>query len=154
MQDEALSLDEINPFFFREPVAPLVAARKYGRKISVEGVLGFICNHAQEHERVLIEGAGGLLTPLGEGFSLLDIIRELDAKVILVAPNKLGVINQTLLTLKVLQRRAQVVLMRQKNQDPSAESNCAIIREFVMPAPVLDFPYLSVKKIPHRECRV
>jgi len=146
MQDNALSMDEINPFYFREPLAPLVAARKYRRKISIQRVLAYIRGHAEQREHVLVEGAGGLLAPLGEGFSLLDVIRELGASVILVAPNKLGVINQTLLTLRALDGRAQVALMRQKKQDPSAQSNCALLRELAAPAPVLDFPYLRVQK--------
>jgi dethiobiotin synthetase len=143
MQDNALSLDEINPFHFREPLASLVAARKHRRKISLDRVLAFIRAYAQQRQHVIVEGAGGLLTPLGEGFSLLDIVQELGANLILVAPNKLGVINQTLLALRAVEGRAQVVLMRQKNEDLSAASNCAILRELAAPCQILDFPFLK-----------
>ena len=146
MQENVLSLDEINPFHFREPLAPLVAARKHRRKISLDRVLAFIRNHAEHRERVIVEGAGGLLAPLGEGFSLLNIVRELHADLIIVGPNKLGVINQTLLTLNAANAPAQVVLMRHKKEDPSAESNCAILRELAAPAPVFDFPYLTTAR--------
>lgn len=144
MQDNALTLEEINPFYFREPLAPLVAARKHRRKISLDRVLIFIGSYHREH--IIIEGAGGLLSPLGEGFTILDVVRELKANLILVAPNKLGVINQTLLALRAADGRAQIVLMRQKNPDRSAKYNCALLRELAAPARVYDFPYLRAQK--------
>ena len=140
MQDNALTLDEINPFYFREPLAPLVAARKHRRKISFDRAINFIRNHEREH--VVVEGAGGLLTPLGEGFTILDVARELGANLIIVAPNKLGVINQALLALRAAEGGADLVLMRQRKADPSAKSNVPILRELVAPAIVYDFPYL------------
>ena len=143
MQDNTLTLDEINPFYFREPLAPLVAARKLRRKISFERVVNFIRSHQKRH--VIVEGAGGLLTPLGEGFTILDIAHKLNANLVIVAPNKLGVINQALLALRAA-GTAQLVLMRQKKNDPSAEYNCSILRELAAPAPVYDFPYLRVQK--------
>jgi dethiobiotin synthetase len=142
MQDNALTLDQINPFYFREPLAPFVAARKHRRKISLERVLTFIRSHRNEH--IIVEGAGGLLTPLGEGFTILDIARELAANLIIVAPNRLGVINQALLALRAAEGDTQLVLMRQKRDDPSAQSNCAILQELTAPAPVYNFPYLRV----------
>lgn len=142
MQDNALTLDEINPFYFREPLAPLIAARKHRRKISFERVVSFIRSYKREH--VLVEGAGGLLTPLGEGFTILDIVREFDARLIIVAPNKLGVINQALLALRVAERSVGLVLMRQQKPDPSAKYNCAILRDLAAPVQVLDFPYLRL----------
>jgi len=143
MQDNVLSLDEINPFHFREPLAPLVAARIHHHKISVDRVLAFIRNHAKQRQYVLIEAAGGLLTPLGEAFSILDIVQELDANLIIVAPNKLGAINQSLLALHAAEGRARLVVMRQKTEDASAESNCAILRELAAPCQIFDFPFLK-----------
>ena len=92
------------------------------------------------------QGAGGLLTPLGEAFSILDIVQEFDANLIIVAPNKLGAINQSLLALHAAEGRARLVLMRQKTEDASAESNGAILRELSAPVPVYDFPFLPGTK--------
>lgn len=149
MQDNALTLAQINPFFFPEPLAPLVAARKHRRKISFDRVVAFIRSH-HRRDHVVVEGAGGLLTPLGEGFTLLDILHELQANLVIVAPNKLGVISQALLALRAVEGRAQVVLMRQKVGDPSTESNCAILQELAASVAVYDFPYLRVQKKPRR----
>ena len=143
-QDNALSLDQINPFHFPEPLAPLVAARKHRRKISLKRVLEVTRQIDCAH--LLIEGAGGLLTPLGENFTLLDIINHLDANLIIVAPNKLGVINHTLLTLRAANRATTVVLMRQQKPDPSAKTNFAILKELIAPLPIVEFPFLNLPK--------
>lgn len=143
-QDNALTLDQINPFHFPEPLAPLVAARKRRRKISLERVLHLIRQIDCDH--LLIEGAGGLLTPLGENFTLLDIVTALDAALIVVAPNKLGVINHTLLTLGAANRPATVVLMEPRKSDRSARTNPAILQELIAPCPILSFPFLHHQK--------
>jgi dethiobiotin synthase len=100
VQDQELARHEINPFFFPEPLAPLVAARWHGVRVTLDDVLqrihSVINNHLvpienpnrhaktkrsrqpnlRNHQSpvLLIEGAGGLLAPLGEGFNLLDLI--------------------------------------------------------------------------------
>ena len=51
---------------------------------------------------LLIEGAGGLLSPLGENFNSRDLIVALRATPIVVAQNRLGAVNQVLLTLEAL----------------------------------------------------
>src|SRR6266446_4308126 len=69
LQGGELSIDCINPFYFREPVAPLSAARKHRRRIKLGDVLDHITDtqhsfHVPGPFTLLIEGAGGLLAPL------------------------------------------------------------------------------------------
>jgi dethiobiotin synthetase len=118
-----LSLDEINPFYFPEPVAPLISARKHKRRISLGGVIDLIRCRATRladnafarrkrsgirnpklriKDFILVEGSGGLLVPLGKNYTVRDLIVRLDCDVLLVSPNKLGTINHTLLTLSAL----------------------------------------------------
>src|ERR1044071_5568543 len=61
MQNGKLTEDEINPFYFREPVAPLVASRQNSRLISLEEVVRRIREIAARCDILLVEGAGGLL---------------------------------------------------------------------------------------------
>jgi len=103
MQDGELSEDEINPFYFPEPIAPLVSARRHKRRISLADVVRRIKAKLARCECVLIEGSGGLLVPLGEKYFVSDLIRSLNCEVIIVSRNRLGTINHTLLTLSVLQ---------------------------------------------------
>src|SRR5262249_51966743 len=91
-QDRELTADEINPFYFREPIAPLVAARKRHIKIRLPDVLRAISDILARCECLLIEGSGGLLVPLGEGYTVADLISKLNCEVIVVSRNRLGTI--------------------------------------------------------------
>src|SRR5438445_2793156 len=127
LQHHALPDEEVNPFYFPEPLAPLVAARKQRRKISLSQVLRSIERVETRCERVIIEGSGGVLVPLGEGFSVADLIAKLHCEIVVVARNRVGTINHTLLAIKSLQhvtnQRIKIILMGQKRQDLSAFSN-------------------------------
>src|SRR5215212_7683018 len=58
LQEGALSLDQINPFYFAEPLAPLVAARRERRRITMAQVLTTINRVAKRCDVLLIEGSG------------------------------------------------------------------------------------------------
>ena len=64
--DGEMDPDEINPFYFRQPLAPLVAGGKSRREVAMRAVIELIWRRAALCEYLLIEGVGGLLTPLGE----------------------------------------------------------------------------------------
>jgi dethiobiotin synthetase len=69
--------------------------------------------------QIIIEGAGGLMVPLNENFLMIDLIKKLNAEVILVSQNYLGSINHTLLSLETLKNRnipvAGIVFNGEKN---------------------------------------
>jgi dethiobiotin synthetase len=56
----------------------------------------------QTQNQLIIEGAGGLMVPLNDTFFMIDLIRQLQAEVVLVVMNYLGSINHTLLSIEVL----------------------------------------------------
>src|SRR5690349_6905609 len=72
-QDLQLTPSQINPFYFPEPLAPLVAARKHRRTIHSDEILAHVAQSARRCQFLLIEGAGGLLVPLAKGFTTLDL---------------------------------------------------------------------------------
>ena len=98
----ALGLDEVNPWHFPAALAPILAARRAGRRIQLDQVMTWIRTVSSAHEMVLMEGAGGLLSPLGEGFDTRDLIRELSAIPVVVVPNRLGAVNQARLVIEAL----------------------------------------------------
>jgi dethiobiotin synthetase len=120
LQDRELTLEEVNPYYFPEPVAPLVSARRHKRRIPLDQVVQHIHaiashlaaaplrslrNSATKIETknfLLIEGLGGLLVPLGKGYAVRDVIARLNCEIIVVSRNKLGTINHTLLTVQAL----------------------------------------------------
>ncbi|MGN6421001.1 MAG: dethiobiotin synthase [Pseudobacter sp.] len=80
------------------PASPHIAARQEGINISIEKICAAI---PVINRNLIIEGAGGLMVPLNETAFVADLIKALDARVILVSRNYLGSINHSLLTAKV-----------------------------------------------------
>ena len=147
IQDGELTPDEINPYFFKEPLAPWVAGRKHRRAITLRQVLHRIHRVEKQCEQLIIEGVGGLLVPLGERYTVADLITELDCKVVVVVANRLGMINHALLTIQALQHRGirnlTVVVMAVGRPDPSSESNARILAELLPRVPVLKLGFLG-----------
>jgi len=81
-----------------------------------------------------VEGAGGLLSPLGGDFDSGDLLAALDALPVVVAMNRLGAVNHVLLTLKALPRRAAgracVILMSPPKRDAAVVTNAGLLAEF------------------------
>jgi dethiobiotin synthase len=128
-----LSLDEINPWHFRAPLAPLLAARREQKELRLAQVLAWIRSLQKSHPGILVEGAGGLLTPIGEDFDARNLIVALRATPIVACANRLGAINQTLLVLAALPPalvlRARVVLMSLTRETAVARSNVVFLQE-------------------------
>ena len=76
----ALALAEINPWHFRAAVAPALAARLARRPLRLAPVLARLRATRQKYDVTLVEGAGGLLSPLGEDFNSRDLIVALRAR--------------------------------------------------------------------------
>ena len=145
VQQRELTLEEINPFFFAKPLAPLTAAREQHVSIKLPAVLRQISNVAKRCEWLLIEGIGGVMVPLGDGFSVLDLIVHLSCSTVVVSRNKLGTINHTMLTVDAMQhagiKRLKVVLMASQEWDLSADSNGQILSELLAPTQVVPMPF-------------
>lgn len=147
LQDEELSLAEINPFYFSEPVAPLVAARKNRLSIPLDKVLTYVREMALKCDCLLVEGAGGLLAPLGEGYSALELIAHMRPIVAVAARNKLGALNHVLLTVSALRRaritKIRVALIDAAEMDQASNTNEGILRELLGGTPLFRVPFLG-----------
>jgi dethiobiotin synthetase len=87
------------------PASPHIAAREEGISISIENIKAAFDRLCLASNRpLIIEGAGGLMVPLNESQTLLDLIKILDAPVIVVSRNYLGSINHSLLTANALKQ--------------------------------------------------
>jgi dethiobiotin synthase len=147
LQNCELLTEEINPFYFVEPIAPLIAARMHGRNVSLNEVLDRVRKLKSKCDWLVIEGSGGLLVPLGEGYTVLDLMMRLGCPVVVVARNRLGVLNHTLLTIKAMQavgiKSIAVVLMSCYERDTSAQTNEQTLTELLSPIGVLNIPFLG-----------
>jgi len=145
--DGALTLDEINPWHFRAPIAPVLAARRESKKIKLPQVVVYLHAMQKRFDVVLIEGAGGLLSPLGEDFDSRDLIAAMCAEPIIVCPNRLGAVNQVLLTHEALPRaqaaKAWVVLMSPPKADTSTTINAGLLAEHFDRKRIFSLPWLG-----------
>ena len=143
----ALTPDEINPWHFRAPIAPMPAARRERRRVGLADVLAHVRTVQRRFDVLLVEGAGGLLSPLGENFDSRDLIAALRATSMVVCPNRLGVVNQVLLTLAALPRsascRARVVLMSPSKPDAATNTNVGLLAEFFDAKRIFELPWLG-----------
>jgi dethiobiotin synthetase len=145
----ALVLDEINPWHFRAPIAPLLAARRERQRVRLADVLTHVRSVQKRFDVVLVEGAGGLLSPLGEDFNSRDLIAALRATPIVVCPNRLGAMNQVRLTLAALPQRAasraRVALMSPAKPDATSGTNAGLLAEFFEARRICTLPWLGRK---------
>jgi dethiobiotin synthetase len=143
----ALTLDEINPWHFRAPIAPLLAARREHRQVKLADVLAHVRAMQKRFDVVLVEGAGGLLSPLGGNFDSRDLIAARRATPMVVCPNRLGAVNHVLLTLAALPQsaycRARVVLMSPAKPDAATNTNAGMLAEFFDAKRIFELPRLG-----------
>ena len=146
-QAGSLALKRVTPFLFRVPVAPLAAAGMERRRVSLGDVVSAVREIQAEGDTLLVEGCGGLLTPLGAGYTARELIRELNCPTIVAARNRLGGLNQALLVIEALRAvgrtPAGIVLLGCARTDASTATNARTLRELVAPVPVFALPYLG-----------
>ncbi len=92
-------LDRVCPQRFAAALAPHLAARAEGRTLDSRLLRDGLEYWRQRSEIVLVEGAGGLMSPMGEEEYVADLAEEFDFALVVVSRNALGTINQTLQTL-------------------------------------------------------
>ncbi|MBI5681819.1 MAG: dethiobiotin synthase [Deltaproteobacteria bacterium] len=93
-------LDIINPYRFKEPASPSAAARISCRRIKLPKISDCYKKLASYHDFMVVEGAGGLLVPLNDKETIIDLIKLLRLPIVIVTASKLGAINHTLLTVR------------------------------------------------------
>ena len=177
-----LGQDDLNFWYCEEPISPAAAELRLGQAVDFEGAINWINSLRSavfSHQEglsgqvavgsgegslqsadgsgqagvLLVEGVGGLLAPLAKGKTVASLGKAIGAQLIVVAPNRVGVINQVLLTVEAATERglevACVVLMGQKEPDVSSLDNASLLRDFL---PVLadfkgvfEFPWLGLE---------
>jgi dethiobiotin synthetase len=92
-------LDRVCPQRFRAPLAPHLAARAEGKKLDSGLLRSGLAYWQTRSDIILVEGAGGLMSPLGEEEYVANLAYDFGFPLVVVARNALGTINHTLQTL-------------------------------------------------------
>lgn len=100
------SINEISPWRFAAPLTPSMAAKKEGKTIDFAEVITFCQSKIEDisnDETLLIEGAGGVMAPITDEHTYLDLMKALNIPVIVVVGSYLGSISHTLTAIKTLE---------------------------------------------------
>ncbi len=97
--------DYVLPYMFGTPSSPHLASSIEDKKIRTARIVKGFKVLSKGFDFVIVEGSGGVLVPYNKKGLIIDIVKKLDLAVLVVAQNKLGAINHTLLSIEALRRR-------------------------------------------------
>jgi dethiobiotin synthetase len=146
-------IEQICPQRFALAAAPTVAARAERRAVDLQALLAGFEGLASRHAMLVVEGAGGLLVPVGKRASFADLAREMALPLLVVARAALGTINHTLLTLEAAAARglalAGVVISHCDGRlSQPAEANLTELRRALGSRLVGEIPPLAAGALP------
>ncbi len=127
----------VNSYYAKDPVAPIVALRRANLEVSLEKIFATYQELQKRHDFLIVEGVGGLLTPLAKNYLICDLIRDLDIPLLIVARPSLGTLNHTLLTYKYAQDYGLdvrgVIINGLKSRGLAEKTNPLVLKEFGAP---------------------
>jgi dethiobiotin synthetase len=137
------SLDLVNPYRFKKPLAPSLAAELEGKRIDPGKIIAAYEKLSRRHDFMIVEGAGGIMVPLWQDYTYLDLARAFGLPAVIVARPGLGTINHTLLTISTLQHvgltvSGVVVNYAQNTRVGLAEKTNPFVIEKISGIPVWD----------------
>ncbi|HEY1960096.1 MAG TPA: dethiobiotin synthase [Polyangiaceae bacterium] len=112
---------------FRDPLTPALAAEREGAAMDFDALVADVARLAKDFDHAIVEGAGGVLSPLTYEADATDLARRLDAKVLLVAPDALGTLSATLAAMRCLPPSA-IALIEPSVRDASTGTNATVLR--------------------------
>jgi 8-amino-7-oxononanoate synthase len=142
-----LPLRVVCPFSFPDPIAPAAAAAQQGVDLSLPTILSHFRSAAAYGSVILVEAAGGLLSPYAPALTAADLATAFGLPVLLVARNSLGTVNHTALAIAEIRRRrlpfAGLILVNvTAAQTPDQRSNARLIHDVAGVAPLGALPYV------------
>ncbi len=117
------NLDMISPWRFELGASPHIASKQ---EIDFDKVVNFCQNHIKKslklNKKLLIESAGGIMTPINKNKTFLDLAQELSLPIILVTANFLGSISQTLCCIEAIKTRKLEIIKIIVNKNPNSQN--------------------------------
>jgi dethiobiotin synthetase len=104
------SLDKVNPYRFKLPLAPAVAAEFEKAEIKKKRIFTAYNYLLNKYNITIVEGAGGIMVPVYKKYLIIDLIKDLSLPVLIVSRPGLGTINHTCLTIEIAKSKGINVL--------------------------------------------
>jgi len=153
------NIKQISPWLFEKPIAPSLAAIKENKSLKYNDVLKWCLKKSDNNIINIFEGAGGLLVPIEKAKTILDLMKDLNSKVVLVVGNYLGSVSHTLSAIHNLQHaNLQIIniIINQniKNDDIDIKDTESLLRSSINKKIIIrkvnysdKFKSISLKKI-------
>ena len=142
-----LSLKQITPVFCSKPLAPLAALEAMESLDALREAKRRITLNKEECEVLIVEGIGGAAVPLAPSYSVGDLIAEIADHQIIVGKDRLGIINEVILSdyfLRGLGKpKSPIVLMGEASMGLSTESNANILKTVLGHSHLAEIPFLG-----------
>ena len=130
-----INLDVICNFKFAEPLAPPEAAKLHNVNLTIQSLYNACKAEICDDDFLLVEGAGGFFSPIANDGLNADLAKKLRLPVILIADDRLGAINQTLLSCKAIEQYnlkvAGIVLNSKDGADTKVLNNAYYIKQYI-----------------------
>jgi dethiobiotin synthetase len=144
-------MKDVRPMKFAAPVSPLAAATAKGTAIDIGQLDSAFSRLSRDRDGIVVEGAGGILVPITKTVSYAQLFARWNLEIIIVAADRLGVINHVLLTVMaaMAQRlRIRAIVLNSMPDDsgtvdPSRLTNQTLLRELVPHVPIIRFPRVT-----------
>lgn len=137
-------IDTMSPLRFAAPLAPPSAARQEARWLDLADLAALCLARMTTDALLLIEGAGGIMSPLAEGATNLDLADNLRAPVVLVTGSYLGAVSHTLTAIEVIRARgltiAAIVISESEGDVPDLSEITGALAEFAPDLPLAVCP--------------
>jgi dethiobiotin synthetase len=137
------SVDTVNPIFLKTPAAPMAAASIEGITIDINKIKSTHLELTKSYNNVLTEGAGGWAVPIDSEYSMGHLAADLGDPVLIVVNNKLGALNQTILTANAVRSMGLELMGIILNhitaeRDTASITNRAVLEDIINPPIILD----------------
>jgi len=94
----------VNPQFFPIPASPYTAWKKLKTKPKISTILSSFKKLSKLHEMLLVEGMGGIMTPILKDYYITNLIKEMKIPTVIVTRSKIGTVNHTIMTVKMCEK--------------------------------------------------
>ena len=151
---EGLTIDELNPVWLKTPAAPFSASLIEQIQIDEQTLIAALRKLEERFDFIVVEGVGGWLVPIRKDFFVSDLAARMNLPVLVVAQNRLGCLNHTLLTVRSVAEH-QLICAGVVLNDPggltdiAAKTNADILRQLltvpILPALAEDSAELSAE---------
>ena len=94
----------MNPQFFKMAASPYTASKSLKVKVKVNSILSSFKKLSKLHSMLLVEGMGGIMTPILKNYFVTDLIKEMKLPAVIVTRSKVGTVNHTIMTCKMCEK--------------------------------------------------